>query len=79
MELTASGAPARHTPHLTSGAKTVVQHALVNATAEKARAITSRHMLLALLERREPDPGATLLAALSVDRAGLRQRLSEAP
>jgi ATP-dependent Clp protease ATP-binding subunit ClpA len=78
LELHTSSAPARRTQHLTSGAKTVVQHALVNATAEKARAITSRHILLALLERREPDPGATLLAALSVDQAVLRQRLSEA-
>jgi ATP-dependent Clp protease ATP-binding subunit ClpA len=78
VELTAGSAPGRHVLHLTSGAKSVVQRALANATAEKARSITLRHILLALLERREPDPAATLLAALPVDRTALRTRVSEA-
>jgi ATP-dependent Clp protease ATP-binding subunit ClpA len=63
---------------LTSGAKSVIAGALANTTAEKARAITTRHLLLALLDRHEPDPAAALLAALSVDRAQLRERLATA-
>jgi ATP-dependent Clp protease ATP-binding subunit ClpA len=63
---------------LTSGAKSVIAGALANTTAEKARTITTRHLLLALLDRHEPDPAAALLAALSVDRALLRERLAAA-
>ena len=63
---------------MTAGAKTVLKNSLGRAASEKARAITSRHMMLALLERNEPDPAATLLAELPVDRAALRQRLAEA-
>jgi ATP-dependent Clp protease ATP-binding subunit ClpA len=77
-ELSVHPVPGRRVAHLTSGAKTVVQRALVHATAEKARAITSRHILLALLERRETDPAATLLAALDVDQPAVRQRLADA-
>jgi ATP-dependent Clp protease ATP-binding subunit ClpA len=77
-EPTVHTAPGRHVAHLTSGGRTVVQRALATATAEKARSIAPRHILLALLERHEPDPAATLLAALSVDQAVLRMRLTEA-
>jgi ATP-dependent Clp protease ATP-binding subunit ClpA len=69
---------ARRSASMTAGAKTVLKHSLGHATSEKARAITSRHMMLALLERKEPDPAATLLAALPVDRAELLHRLAEA-
>lgn len=68
----------RHTASMTSGAKTVLKRSLAAAVSEKAKAITSRHMMVALLERNEPDPAATLLAALPVDRAALRERLSQA-
>ncbi|MGO1853899.1 MAG: Clp protease N-terminal domain-containing protein [Microbacteriaceae bacterium] len=66
----------RHAQMMTTGAKAVIRQSLANAAAEKARTITSRHLLLALLDRHEPDPAATLLAALPVDRPALRLRLA---
>ena len=63
---------------MTSGAKTVLRQTLRHAAAEKARSITSRHILLALLDQSEPDPAAALLTALSVDLTALRQRLDAA-
>lgn len=69
---------ARHNASMSAGAKTVLKQSLANAASEKARAITSRHILLAVLDRHEPDPAATLLAALLVDRAALRERLAAA-
>lgn len=68
--------PVRRAVMMTSGAKAVLQHALAGAAAEKARTITTRHMMLALLARSEPDPAATLLAALPVHREQLRERLA---
>jgi ATP-dependent Clp protease ATP-binding subunit ClpA len=68
--------PGRRVLFMTAGAKTVVKQTLAVAQAEKARAITTRHLLLALLGQHEPDPGAALLAALPVDRTALRRRLS---
>jgi ATP-dependent Clp protease ATP-binding subunit ClpA len=73
---TGRAALGRHVPLMTSGAKAVIQQSLSNAAAEKARTITSRHMLLALLDRHEPDPAATLLAALAIDQPALRERLA---
>ena len=61
---------------LTPGAKAVIQQTLANAVAEKARRMTSRHILLALLDRSEPDPAAALFAALGVDQRTVRERLS---
>jgi hypothetical protein len=46
--------------------------------AEKARSLTPRHMMLALLERDAPDPAAQLLAALAVDAVAARDRLQAA-
>ena len=60
----------------TTGAKAMIRQSLANAAAEKARTITTRHMLLALLDRKEPDPAAALLAALPIDRHALRARLA---
>jgi hypothetical protein len=48
---------------------------LVLTTREKARRISARHLLLALLERQEPDPAAVLLHNLGVDTAALKTRL----
>jgi ATP-dependent Clp protease ATP-binding subunit ClpA len=59
----------------TAGAKQVLTRTLAHAAAEKARAITPRHMLLAVLERPEPDAAAALLAALDVDVPAVRSRL----
>ena len=77
-EFRPSGSAAFGTPvsRMTSGAKTVLQKSLANAAAEKAREITARHMLLAVLDSREPDAAATLLAALPVDRSAVRERLA---
>jgi ATP-dependent Clp protease ATP-binding subunit ClpA len=68
--------PGRHALFMTAGAKAVIRRTLAVAVAEKARAIGSRHLLLALLDQREPDPAATLLAALALDRAAVRVRLA---
>jgi ATP-dependent Clp protease ATP-binding subunit ClpA len=75
--------PSRSTPlrrfvPLTSGAKTVIQQTVTYAAAEKSRVITTRHIMLAILDRHEPDPAATLLTALLVDRPKLRERLTSA-
>jgi ATP-dependent Clp protease ATP-binding subunit ClpA len=78
FEPAAPSALGRHTPRMTAGARAVIQQALVKATTEKARTITRRHLLLALLDRPDPDPAATLLAALPIDRAVLRDRLTAA-
>lgn len=60
---------------LTSGSKAVIQQTLANAATEKARRMTTRHILLALLDRRDPDPAAALFAALDVDQCDVRERL----
>jgi ATP-dependent Clp protease ATP-binding subunit ClpA len=58
---------------LTPAAKAV----LIGAMKERARArLGPEHVLLALLLRERPDPAAELLAALGVDRAVVRQRLT---
>ena len=62
---------------MTSGSKTVIRQALAKATTEKARTITARHLLLALLNLHEPDPAATLLAQLPIDQSALIQRLHD--
>lgn len=69
-------APGKRVLFMTAGAKVVTRRTLAVAQAEKAPAITTRHLLLALLDQHEPDPGATLLAALPVDRVALRLRLA---
>lgn len=63
---------------MTAGAKMVLKRSLANAAAEKAREISSRHILLALLERSEPDPAAQLFSALPVDRSALAERVARA-
>jgi ATP-dependent Clp protease ATP-binding subunit ClpA len=59
----------------TSGARAVLERSVIEARAEKARGIGSRHLLLGILSRNRPDPAAELLAALGVDPAEARQRL----
>ena len=79
-DLQSAGDPplGRHVLRMTSGAKTVLQQSLAHTAAEKARAITARHILLALLDQQQPDPAATLLAALPIDQESLRKRLASA-
>jgi ATP-dependent Clp protease ATP-binding subunit ClpA len=64
----------KHVP-LSAGTKAVLQSALRAARAERAKQITRRHLLLALLTRRRPDPAAALLAQLGVDVAAVHARL----
>ena len=61
----------------TSAARTVIQDSLILTTREKARRITARHLLLALLERHEPDPAAVLFKKLGVDSVALKARLQD--
>lgn len=63
---------------MTAGAKEVLKRTLTHAAAEKARTITPRHMLLAVIDRRDPDPAAVLLSALPVNQVALRERLAQA-
>jgi len=62
----------------TSGARSVLQRTLAHTTAAKSRRITPAHLLLALVEREQPDAAAALLSELNVDTADLRRRLSGA-
>jgi len=71
-------APGRRVLFMTAGAKAVIRRTLAVAQAEKARAITTRHLLLALLDQHQPDPATALLAALPIDQAALRLRLATA-
>lgn len=59
----------------TSAARSVIQESLILTTREKARRITTRHLMLALLDRQVPDPAAVLLHNLGVDTAALKSRL----
>ncbi|MBT8160495.1 MULTISPECIES: Clp protease N-terminal domain-containing protein [Arthrobacter] len=62
----------------TSGARAVIQDSLILTTREKARRISGRHLLLALLERQQPDPAAALFNKLGVDPEGMKARLRNA-
>jgi ATP-dependent Clp protease ATP-binding subunit ClpA len=68
-------APLGNATYMTTGAKAVIRQSLAKAAAEKSRTITTRHMLLALLERDAPDPAAALFAELDVTPEDLRARL----
>jgi ATP-dependent Clp protease ATP-binding subunit ClpA len=59
----------------TSAARSVIEESLILTTREKARRITTRHLMLALLERQQPDPAAVLLNKLGVDALALKARL----
>ncbi|WP_030908593.1 Clp protease N-terminal domain-containing protein [Streptomyces sp. NRRL F-5126] len=67
----------KHTP-FTSSAKSVLSGALAEVRSQGARRITPAHLLLALLETKEPDPAADVLTRLGVDRAAARERLRRA-
>ena len=60
----------------TPGTKAVLKRALALVAAERARPIESRHLLLALLERKEPDPAAEILAGLHIDKYQTRVRVN---
>jgi hypothetical protein len=56
----------------TSGAKVALKRTLALTVAEKARRIQARHLLLALLERNEPDPAAQIITGLQMDKQNTR-------
>ncbi|MDT3441613.1 MULTISPECIES: Clp protease N-terminal domain-containing protein [unclassified Pseudofrankia] len=62
---------------LSSGARAVLSRALAVAPTTPARRVTPELVLLALLERPPPDPAATLLDRLGVDRAAARGQLGD--
>ncbi|WP_211879567.1 Clp protease N-terminal domain-containing protein [Pseudarthrobacter albicanus] len=66
--------PGKHLP-FSSGARSVLERMHRYATAEKARKITTAHLLLSLLDREEHDPAAALLNELAVDRTEVRRRI----
>jgi ATP-dependent Clp protease ATP-binding subunit ClpA len=53
----------------TSGARSVFLLAVTEARRTKSRRISARHLLLAVLTLRRPDPAGELLDALGVDAA----------
>jgi ATP-dependent Clp protease ATP-binding subunit ClpA len=70
------GASRKSVTSITRGAKGVIEQSMAHAASAKARAVSSEHMLLALLDKKQPDPAAALLAALPIDHAALRARLT---
>jgi len=60
---------------LTSGARAVIKSALDQTRRAGSKRIEARQFLLALLERRRPDPAAELLQGLGVDPSQVRDRL----
>ena len=68
--------PGVRTP-FTSGSRSVIERTLRLTTADKARRITPKYLMLALLERQQPDPAAALFAEWGVDRAEVARRLSQ--
>lgn len=59
----------------TAGARDVMRRTLEHAVAEKSRSIGPKHLMMALLDREQPDPAASLLGTLGIDRAQVRDRL----
>jgi len=72
-----AAAPFRRLPPLTSGARAVLKSTIDTARPSKTGRIETHHFLLALLDRKRPDPAAQLLEALGVDPAATRGRLDE--
>ncbi|MFF4314641.1 Clp protease N-terminal domain-containing protein [Streptomyces sp. 900105755] len=66
----------KRTP-FTSGARAVLPRALAETKKAHSRRITPEHLLLALLDCEHPDPVATLLTELDIDRTAVRTRLRQ--
>lgn len=62
-------------PRFTAGGKAVMKGSLEHAVAEHSRRLELRHLVLALLDRPETDPAASLLTRLGVDREHARSAL----
>ena len=67
----------RTTGHLafTAGARDVMRRIVALSAAERARQIGMNHLVLAVLERHDPDPATAMLHELGVDRERVRLRL----
>jgi ATP-dependent Clp protease ATP-binding subunit ClpA len=65
----------RRLPPLTSGARAVVQKAMVEARPRRTGRLGGEHFLLAILGRQRPDPATELLHALGLDPDAVRARL----
>lgn len=63
-------------PPLTSGARTLLKLAVEEARRTKARRVQARHLVIAVLSLRRPDPAAQLLDALGVDADLVRAKLA---
>jgi ATP-dependent Clp protease ATP-binding subunit ClpA len=64
-------------PPFTSGARSTLHEGVDHARAEGSPQIEERHILHALLARKQPDPAAELLATLGIDTRDALHRLSE--
>jgi hypothetical protein len=78
LDLHETPEPPRRILPLTSGARETLKLAFDVARPRRVGRIDGRHLLLALLSRSRPDPGAELLHALGLDAERLRARLNAA-
>jgi ATP-dependent Clp protease ATP-binding subunit ClpA len=75
-DVAAAAVPARgwHRPPLSAGARAALARAVRLARFEGAHLIEMRHLVLALLGARRPDPAADVLDALAIDRKEASRR-----
>ncbi|MFF3624892.1 Clp protease N-terminal domain-containing protein [Streptomyces sp. NPDC002467] len=66
----------KRTP-FTSGARSVLPRALAEVKKAGSRRITPEHLLLAILDCERPDPAAELIEQLGIDRAAVRERITQ--
>lgn len=66
----------RHVPFNSAVRATLVAAKTAADSERRGRRLEARHLLLALLATRHPDPAADLLTALSVDGPAVRERLT---
>jgi ATP-dependent Clp protease ATP-binding subunit ClpA len=59
----------------TAGAREVMRRMVALGTAERVKQLGMRHLVLAVLERQEPDPATAMLDDLGVDRVQVRERV----
>src|SRR5260370_6182713 len=80
IEVAHAGSPVpvltRRRPPFTSGARAVLKRAVLEGPVAKAPRIQSRHLLLGVLTCERPDPARGVVAALGVDPAGVRERIT---
>jgi ATP-dependent Clp protease ATP-binding subunit ClpA len=77
VELTPSRAAVRRRPPFTAGARSALARAVRLARVERQKRVAMRHIVLALLAARRPDPAAEVLDELGIDREEARLRANE--